>query len=503
MPGDQGSPATGRRGRWWLRAVAVAAFVVGAVVLLRHEAGQVPDRVNGDAWEYWYQAESFHRHGSADLWAEDVAAVNGEAHRLGLGAAPVEPYAYATAPDGRMYGVHFWSYALSAIPAKEYLRRTGGCELTSLALTNAAWFALAVGFALFGSSAPIGQRLALVVLATVGPVVWYVAWPGAEVFSWALALIAVVAYRDRRYGLAGLAVGLAATQNPPLVFLGGAAVLAAAWERHWRSAAVAAGGTALVFVPFAFFQYHFGLPNLIAAGEEYVGVGNLSLVRTWGLFTDFNHGLLPFAPVLVVGSVAGAVRLAVTRDVRGLILLAGGVGVVAGVQVAHNWNSGCDGLQRYLVWMIPIAAGVAVEGLAGLRRLRMGLTAVAVVSHAALLYAYQRTDAFKEGYLNHTPLAAWVLTHSPRAYWVEPEVFIERTLQRDGWPFYPAEFPVGYAAPDGTVTKLLLNSQSVERVGQRYEVEPGYLAALRERAAVESGLFYAHPPAGAVRSSGR
>ena len=240
-----------------------------------------------------------------------------------------------------MYGVHFWSYALSAVPAKEYLRRTGGCELTSLELTNAAWFALAVGFALFGSSAPIGERLALAVLATVGPVVWYLAWPGAEVFSWALALIAVVAYRDRRYGLAGLAVGLAATQNPPLVFLGGAAVLAAAWERHWRSAAVAAAGTALVFVPFAFFQYHFGLPNLIAAGDEYVGVGNLSLVRTWGLLTDFNHGLLPFAPVLVVGMVAGAVRLAYTRNVRGLILLAGGVGVVAGVQVAHNWNSGC------------------------------------------------------------------------------------------------------------------------------------------------------------------
>ena len=115
-----------RRRRWWLQLVAVAAFVAGAVALLRYEAGQVPDRVNGDAWEYWYQAESFHRHGSPELWPEDVAAVNGEAHRLGLGAAPVEPYAYATAPDGRMYGVHFWAYALSAVPAEEYLRRTGG-----------------------------------------------------------------------------------------------------------------------------------------------------------------------------------------------------------------------------------------------------------------------------------------------------------------------------------------------------------------------------------------
>ena len=150
--------------------------------------------------------------------------------------------------------------------------------------------------------------------------------------------------------------------------------------------------------------------------------------------------------------------------------------------------------------MIPVAAGVAVEGLAGTRRLLVGLAAVAVVAHAALLYAYDRTDALKDGYLNHTPRVPWVLTHYPRAYWVEPEVFIERTHQRDGWPFFPAEFPVGYVAPDGTVTKLLLNAESIERVGQRYEVDPGYLSALRERAAGESGLFYAHPPAGAVRS---
>jgi hypothetical protein len=491
---------TARRGRWWLRAAAVAAFVAGAVLLLRYEAGRAPDRVNGDAWEYWYQAESFHRHGTPELWPEDVAAVNGEAHRLGLGAAPAEPYAYAKSPDGRMYGVHFWAYALSVVPAKEYLRRAGGTELTALTLTNAAWFALAVGFAVFGSSAPVGERLALAALAAVGPVVWYLAWPGAELFSWALALIAVVAYRDRRYAAAGLAAGLAATQNPPLVFLGGAAVLAAAWERRGGSAVFAAAGTAVAFAPFAFFQYHFGMPNLIAAGAEYVGVGNVSLVRTWGLLTDFNHGLVPFAPVLVVGAGAGAVRLAYTRNVRGLILLAGGVGVALGVQVAHNWNSGCDGLQRYLVWMVPVAAGVAVEGLAGARRRLAGLAAVAVVAHAALLYAYDRTDALKDGYLNHTPLAAWVLSHHPRAYWVEPEVFIERTLQRDGWPIFPAAFPVGYAAPDGTVTKLLLDAGSVERVGQRYEVDPAYLAALRERAAGEPGLFYAHPPAGAVRS---
>jgi len=502
MPGDEGVPAVDHRRRR-RRVAIVGAFLVGVVLLLWYEAGQTPHRVCGDAWEYWYQAESLHRHGSPELWAEDVAAVNDEAKRLELEKPPPDPYAYMTAPDGQMFSMHFWTYGLSTVPAKMYLRQVGGCELTAPELTNAAWFLLALTVTVFGSSAPLAQRLALATLAGLGPVLWYLPWQGAEVFSWALGLIAVVAYRDQRYAVAGWAVGLAATQNPPLAFLGAAAVLGAAWDRRWRSAALATLGTALVFVPFAFYQYHFGKPNLISGGEEYVGVRNFSLVRTWGQFTDFNHGLLPYAPVLVIGMVAGAIRLAYTRNVRGLILLGGAVGVALSVQVAHNWNSADYGLQRYLVWILPLAAGVTVEGLAGTRRALVRLAAVAALIHGILLFAHPRLDTFKDGYLSHTPLSNWMLTNYPRAYWIEPEVFIERTRHRDGWPYFGADYPIVHVAPDGTVTKLLVDAAGVERIEKRFEVDPGYLLELRERTAGESGPFYAHPPAGAVRSRER
>ncbi len=494
VPGPPAADPAGRRRPHWPRAVAAAAFAVVAVLLFRYEARQEL-RVYGDAWEYWYQAESLHRHCSPELRPEDEEAVNREAVRRGLGADPARPYAYATAPDGRRYGVHFWAYALSAVPAREYLRWTGGSELAALRLANAGWFVLALGVALFGSSAPLAPRLALAGLAAVGPVVWYLRWTGAEVFSWALVLVAVVAYRDRRYGWAAAAAGLAATQNPPAAFLGAAAVAAAAWEGRWRAAAAAAAGAAVALLPFAFFQYHFGKPNLIAA--EFATVDNLSWVRTWGLATDFNQGLLPYAPLLVLGAAAGAVRLAAARDARGLLLLAAGGGMAVGVQVAHNWNSDCIGLQRYVVWMVPVAAGVAVEGVG--RRWLGAFAAAAVAAHAAVLYGFHRTDGLKDGYLTHTPVAKWVLTHYPRAYWVEPEVFVERTVHRDNWPRTPADLPVGFERPDGTVSKLLLDAGSVGRVGERYEADPAYLAALTERAARERGLFFADPPAGAVR----
>jgi hypothetical protein len=488
--------APSRRCVWWSVA-ALVVFAAGASLLLRYEAAQAP-RLNGDAWEYWYIAEAFQSHGTPEVSPEDKAAVDAEGKRVGGWNAPGGYYACARTPEGQWFGVHFWAYSLSSLPAKTYLRLTGKSELAALALTNTCWFVLAIGVTLFASSAPIAQRVAMVALAATGAIVWYIPWTGVEIFSWALALIAVVTYRDRRYAWTGLAAGLAATQNPTIIFVGGVAVLAALSDRRWRVAVAAALGTAIGLSPYAFFMYHYGVPNLIVIGEEYAGVRNISWVRTWGLLTDFNQGLLPYLPVLVVAMVVGAIRMVYSRNWRGLLLAASGVAMAVGAEVAHNWNSGCEGLQRYLVWMVPVAAGVAVEGIGGRSRMWV-LAVIAALGHTGVEIAYERTDALHEGYLRHTPVAEWVLTHYPRVYWIEPEVFIERGQVKDGWPYFPADFPIGYARPDGTISKMALDPASVEKVSQRYEVDANYMVVLREEAAHESGVFFVHPPNGAVR----
>ena len=495
MSGEPDSPH-----RWppRLRAVVVVAFVIGSVLVLCGQAMHEPIMVVGDGWEYWYQAESFHRHFSPELLPSDVAAINDAAASLGIGPAPEDPYAYVTAPDGRLFSQHFWAYGLSAVPAKMCLPWFGINELTCLQVTNALWMILAIGVTLFASRAPVGERLALAGLATVGPVLHYVNWQGAEMFSWSLGLMGVVAFREGRYGWAGLASGLAATQNPPAVFLGAAAVLAATWQGRWRTAVWAFAGTAISLIPFAFVQYHFGRPSLIVGGVEYAGISNLSWVRTWGFLTDFNHGLLPYAPMLVIGLVIATVRLVWKRNARGLFLVLGGVGMMIGTEVAHNWNSGCDGLQRYLVWMIPVAAGVVVEGAGSVRRL-LAFAAVAVLVHSLIIYELRRTHALWGGHLAHTPLAGWVLNEVPELYWIEPEVFVERCERYDGWPHVPTSFPVTFVRDDGTVSKMLLDAASVDELAARYEVDPAYLSVIRERVSGVRGPFFANPPRGTVR----
>jgi hypothetical protein len=462
------------------------------------DAGRQPPTLRGDIWEHWLIAESFDRHGTPDLRPGDAEAVYVQAERFGF-QPPAQPYAYAAAPDGRFYGVHFWAYAACAAPAKAYLRWVGSSELAWTGVANAGWFLMAVGVVLFGSSAPLRERFALVALAASGPAWKYINWPGSELFSWTFALIAVSSYRDRRYGRAGAAAGVAALQNPPIILLGGVAVLASLLDRRLQAAVAASIGTAIGLIPYAFFQYHFGRPNLIAA--EFASLNNITWIRGWSQAADLSQGMLPYAPVLLVAGVVGAIRLLEFREPRGLLLVAGTVAVAAGTQVAHNWNSSCDGLQRYLVWMIPLVAGIAVSGIATLgssRRWLWLLGAAALIVQSALIGIYAKYKV-EEGYLEHTRIARWVLEHCPAAYWAEHEVFVERTRHADNWPFSPSPFPVAYVREDGTVSKMLLNAASIENVAVRFQVDPAYLAELKREADGRGGLFYVHPPRGTVR----
>jgi hypothetical protein len=487
-----GPPATPAR-RWW-RYAGYAAFAAAALLFVRAAAAR-PPRLTGDIWEFWGIAESFHRHGSPELRDEDLEAVYADAARHGWAKPTATPYAYEKAPDGRWFSVHFWLYGAVGVPAKAYLEATGRDGLAWPWPTNAALLSLAVGFALFASRAPPGDRVALAALAGISPALDYIGWPGPEVFTWAFALVAVVAYRDGRFALAGLAAGVASLQNQPVILFGGFAVLAALAERRWRSAAGAALGTAVGLSTYAFYLYHFGTGNLVA--KDNVSVLYVSWHRTWNQFFDLNQGLLPFAPVLLVGMLWGAVRIVRSGDVRARLLLAGTLAVMVGTQVSRNWNSGGDGLQRYLVWVLPLAAGVAATGLGGGRRL-WWLAGAAVVAHFALEEAYRRTDAL-QGYLQHTGPARWVMEHVPQAYMPEAEVFVERTRGVDNYPLTAPDLPVAFARPDGTVSKMVLDHASLDKLAARFEVDPEYLAGLRGRASGFACLFFEHPPRGAVR----
>jgi hypothetical protein len=410
------------------------------------------------------------------------------------------PHGFATAADGSMHARHFWMYPLLAVPAKFALRLTGGREFNALVVTNAWLFAAAVGVALAAAPGPLSQRLAFVLLATVTPVLWYLTFTGVEVFSWALAVVALVAVERRWYWQSALAAALAATQNPPMVLLALVPVLLPAHRREFWPAGAALAAASVALLPVADTWWHFGEPTLIAATLD---AGRISAGRTWSLLADLNAGLLPYAPVLLVAAPWSAWRLARRGDLAALLLVVAVAGMLLGMQTQINWNTDGRGVRRYLIWVLPALAWLVARAWHD-RVLARWVTAAVITSGAVLLL----DPPSDMNWLEHRPLARWVMREWPALYNPDFEVFTERSahgeappewlldgVRRDGWIL---GLPVAHGRASGEVTKLLVHRDSAAELTRRFRIDPAYLAELRRRAEAATTPVYVEPPPAAV-----
>ncbi len=497
----------------FLPAALFALFAVGVLVFL----GGGPFARNGDGWEYLVTLESLDRHASFDIRDDDIAAALARVKPDDLAGQPItfeagmgmytreanNPDAYRTTAAGVRYPLHFWLYPVVAYPAKLGLRLVGGQELNALRVTNGGLFLFGLGMLLFASKPGWERRVSLAVLVGVTPVVWYLPFTGAEVFSFGLIAAAMACYDRERYGLAALLAGLAATQNPPLVLVAGVCMLAALWRRKWGQSGWAVLGTGAAFLPVAFYLLTFGRPGLIS--DEHTNTKYIGLDRTLCLLFDLNIGLLPYVPLLVVAVAAAGLRLLLKFDVRALLIGAAVAGMLLGVQVQVNWNSDCRGMMRYLVWMLPPLAWIAAEGLP-----RWWLAGLAAAGTLASGWVLLYDPPSNENYLEHRPLARWVMTKAPNLYNPQHEVFVERQIHNDdayrldavaGAPAdYRVALPLGFGRDNGEITKILANRESAKRLTQRFVISPEYLPTLLAAAEASETPIYIHPPKRTVRA---
>lgn len=332
------------------------------------------------------------------------------------------------------------------------------------------------------------QRWAFGALATLSPVLWYLDWTGPEVQSWAGVTIALAFLSQRRYPLAALFAALAAWQNPPLLPLVGTIALLALTTHTRRTIFATWAVTAIAPLPSVFTLLYFGTPNLIAT----VGMADPHLAsasRTWSLFTDLNQGMLPFVPLLLVLTIVAVTIALVRRQWVGLLIAATLLAIVLLSESTTNWNSGCFGMMRYTIWMIPLLAWLVATHLPTRFWSRAGIIIAA---------ALQLTILFVPGMgsinIHQLPLARLALTYTPMIYNPEPEIFIERQAgTEDG-----AVLPVAFATADGVVTKILTDAASIRQLPVLYRVDASYFQQVVAAHREETGMFYLTPPVGAI-----
>jgi hypothetical protein len=426
----------------WRFAVALAMLLIALCTL-------APPKHYGDFAEYALTTVALADHASPAIRAPDAArgcalapAWCGHFHttEAGIDAGVEVPVPGLLRARGSYYTIHFFAYpALAVLPFK-LLPAFGIDPLRCFLVVNsAALFVLGLALLrLFGSA----RRAALGMLAYLlcgGMLYWQ--WSSPECFSAASLLAGLILFTTGAPVAGGVLAGLAATQNPPIVFFCACAPLlrtCLAWRSGlsawgnlramfgWRDVAGVSACAALFALPLLFDLYIFGTPSII--GKIATDISLVSSKRLFSFFFDLNQGMVIGVPALAAALLSWRAR---GRAGWPLALAAAAFSVAMAVPSfsTQNWNSGAAGIMRYALWAsMPLL-------FAFLWRLKLAPrwpAALVVLVLAGQGFAMAHARGYTE--VEFSPLAMRVMSTAPGWYNPEPEIFWERVDHRESYP---------------------------------------------------------------------
>jgi hypothetical protein len=291
------------------------AFAIQLALVLLALLATKPDKA-GDFFEYGVTTIALARHGTPDVRAEDAAmaaALSPEAGYRDLFLAMREHIArgeQAPMPGlqggrGGVYTIHFFAYsALAALPFRLLVEAGAANPFKAFQLVNlgALWLLGLVMFTYFGSSRRAFAALGLV-MASGG--ILYGNWCSPEMLTASALLAGMILFVRGRPIAGGLLAGVAAMQNPSMAFFSLFAPLFAMLHARsepqparwpgWGAVLTGAGlQGVLALLPFAFGQWQWGRPSIIAlysTDRELVGPA-----RLFSYYFDPNQGMILVIP---------------------------------------------------------------------------------------------------------------------------------------------------------------------------------------------------------------
>ena len=463
-------------------SVAVLITVVRAPVVRR-----------GDAFEYLYMAQAVQNHLSPNITNLDIASLE---HALSQNDIPTPQHPYSgffPTSSGLQFSYHFWLYPLIVVPAKILLEGMGFNGLLAFQLTNALLFLVSIWSV--GSLALLDQerKIALTAFFCINPALWYLQWWSPEIFSYSFAILSLVFGTRKQYHVAALFAAIAATQNPPLLFLAGYFVIFGVftgWQKKPREQLIhlVKSGVSIfpAFLPYIFFLYFYQVPSLILGNES--GWKLIHFQKFLDFFLDWNMGILPYMPILLFLFIFLIGQDILRRSYRNFIFAITILVSVLSTTQTHNWNSDCNGLMRYAVWMTPLIAFYIIQNIKMSwiwRSAWWGSMAFQLITIASFGGMVANIS-----YTHMTPMAVLILDHYPQLYSPNQETFIERTHHAE----IPANFSL-YRSGNGSVRKILADEerfkQFIDLKNIAYEVnDPSILDQAAADLRNTDGLHY-------------
>ena len=419
---------------------------------------------SGDAAEYTLTTIALAEHATPEIRASDVALARRllpeygwfhdriEAH---LGAGGALPPGFLRGADGQVHAIHYFGYSLLAALPFKLAQHLGGNPMKCF-----MWLDWAMLLVLFHCAchylARPGRALAAVgaFVLTVGLPYWN--WSSPEFFSSAAALSALFLMGASASPWAGVLLGLAAMQNPPLLallFLG--PVLCEANPRRWRSIALGTVlGLGIGLLPIVFSFRFFDTWNVIATGATDPRL--ISALRLLSYYIDLNQGMLVAIPAVWLAILWGLAKQP-KEAIRLLPLAAASLLLALPALSTQNWNSGSAGMMRYVAWGSMPFLFLMFALLRGWRAWPPTLIALFVLVQAACVAQARHTS-----HIEFAPLARWVLDTAPSLYNPEPEIFIDRSSKAEPM----IDYDQVYAYGEGSTRKTLYHSGSYPAIAK-------------------------------------
>ncbi|HVR69430.1 MAG TPA: hypothetical protein VMT87_01185 [Vicinamibacteria bacterium] len=367
---------------------AVLAF--GLAFLLYAAAGlwyTTRLRVSGDEPHYLLMAQSLWREGDLDL-ADNLAREDWREYTPG----PVGTHYGAPRRDGRPYPAHSPGLPVLLAPAYAIAGRPGTVVVLALAASLLAAVVRALAARLEVGTA--GAWLAWA--AAVGPPLFFYSFHvyteavSALLLYGTIALVAGAASAAGG-GAAGLMAGVLPWLHVKMIAAAGVLGLVAA--RRLRGKALAAFAAAALLMAagyLAYYQHVFGTPTPLAIyGGAPAQMSGSPARAALGLLLDRSFGLLPHAPVFLVG-LAGFIPMCRRwRETWPLLLAA--AAVLAPVLPWGMWWGGQSPAGRFLVPLVPVlAVAVALRVTESPRGLSRWAWPLAAIGFALALFATAR-----------------------------------------------------------------------------------------------------------------
>lgn len=467
---------------------SLAAFLAAGLVVAALDGRP---RRSGDGVEYSLTLEACAAHGSPAIALADVERLADLARtERQVGWTPEHLARFATelraqgdgfdgvfrARDGSYYGFHFWLYPLLAVPAKLVLGWTGGNELKAFALTNALVASGVLAYLLVGSSLAPWRRLLAAALFLGCGTLYYLRWTHPEVLVASAFFVGVVAACERRHLLSTAALAVGATQMAPLALVLPLVALLA-WRRAGlrrpvggdrRRLAAYAWWWTVAALPYLLYGLLYGTPQPIAA-RGFVDLGLIDATRAQSYLLDWQLGMVAGLPALALAAAIAAPlgfwrwRRRHDRGERApraeiALAVAAALAFALPMLAAKNWHASVAGFGRYaFIGAMPLVALAAA-------RLDRRLLALAALGQLAVTAAHGGWTV-RELPGEFSGAARWVLAHRPSWYDPEPEIFVERLIQRESCcGEVPLERALAFRRDDGVLTKIAFTAEGASRL---------------------------------------